>query len=67
MTDRAQREFKQRRARARGRSRRAWTRQPGEGPPEERGQPNAVVNVGWGRLIFADTFETAEGLAEVMR
>lgn len=67
MTERAQREFKQRRARARGRSRRAWTRHPGEGPPEDRGQPNAVVNVGWGRLIFADTFETAEGLAEVMR
>lgn len=67
MTDRAQREFRQRRARARGRSRRAWTRQPGEGPPEERGQANAVVNVGWGRLIFADTFETAEELSEVMR
>ncbi len=67
MTDRAQQEFRQRRARARGRSRRAWTRNPGDGPPQDRGQANAVVNVGWGRLIFADTFESVEDLAEVMR
>ena len=67
MKDRAQREFKQRRARARGRSRRGWPRLPGDGPPQDRGQANAVVNVGWGRLIFAETFETAEGLADVMR
>ena len=67
MTERAQREFKQRRARARGRSRRGWPRLSGDGARQDRGQPNSVVNVGWGRLIFAETFETAEGLASVMR
>jgi GNAT-family acetyltransferase (TIGR03103 family) len=36
---------------------------PAEGTPEA----NACVDCGWGRLIFAHTFETAEGIAEALR
>lgn len=36
--------------------------QTGEGPT-----PNAVLDCGWGRLLFAQTFETAEPLVEALR
>lgn len=68
MTDRARREFRQRRARARGRARHDGARLPAESArPQRRGDPNAVLACGWGRLIFADTFESAEALADAMR
>lgn len=72
MADRAQQEFKQRRARARGRSRRAWGQGAAQGAasgtaPPFAGEPNAQVNIGWGRLIFADSFATVEDLTEAMR
>jgi GNAT-family acetyltransferase (TIGR03103 family) len=31
-----------------------------------KGKSDAVVDCGWGRLIFGQTFETADGLAEIM-
>lgn len=36
--------------------------QEGEGP-----RPNAVVDCGWGRLLFAQTFDSAEPLVEALR
>lgn len=36
--------------------------QTGDGPT-----PNAVLDCGWGRLLFAQTFETAEPLVEALR
>lgn len=36
--------------------------QSGEGPP-----PNAILDCGWGRLLFAQTFQTAEPLIEALR
>ena len=36
--------------------------QAGEGPT-----PNAILDCGWGRLLFAQTFETAEPLIEALR
>ena len=36
--------------------------QSGEGPT-----PDAVLDCGWGRLLFAQTFETAEPLVEALR
>ncbi len=35
--------------------------------PQNVQKKNAVVECGWGRLIFGRTFETAEGLAETLR
>ncbi len=37
-------------------------REGGDGP-----RPNAVLDCGWGRLLFAQTFETAEPLIEALR
>lgn len=34
---------------------------------EAPGAPNAVLDCGWGRLLFAQTFETAEPLVEALR
>ena len=39
---------------------------PGD-PAEGKPTPNAIVDCGWGRLIFAHTFETAGGIAEALR
>lgn len=36
------------------------------GVSEEQVKPNAVVNCGWGRLVFAHTFEDNEDLLDVM-
>jgi len=68
MTNRAQRDFRQKRARARGRARRAWPQGPGDTPERlAEADTEAVANIGWGRLIFADTFDDPDRLAEVMR
>lgn len=37
------------------------------GPDMAAYRPNATVDCGWGRLIFAQTFETPEKLAEALR
>ena len=36
-------------------------------PPGQTGDANAIVDCGWGRLIFAHTFETNEALAEALQ
>ncbi len=41
---------------------RNW-RPVGDAPPDKRPDRNAIVNCGWGRLIFGHTFEAAEELA----
>jgi GNAT-family acetyltransferase (TIGR03103 family) len=40
--------------------------QPGD-PADGTAEPNACVDCGWGRLIFAHTFETAAGITEALR
>ena len=45
-------------------------RHEGLKPPVQTGAgptPNAVLDCGWGRLLFAQTFETAEPLVEALR
>ncbi|MEM8569389.1 MAG: N-acetylglutaminylglutamine synthetase [Pseudomonadota bacterium] len=42
-------------------------RSPYKTPPGATGDPNTIVDCGWGRLIFAHTFETNEALAEALR
>ena len=45
-------------------------RHEGLKPPVETGDgptPNAVLDCGWGRLLFAQSFETGEALVEWMR
>ncbi len=45
-------------------------RHEGLKPPVQTGSaptPNAVLDCGWGRLLFAQTFETAEPLIEALR
>lgn len=39
---------------------------PGD-PADGRATPNAIVDCGWGRLIFAHTFDNAGQLAEALR
>ena len=42
---------------------RSWV-DPAQSPPDERPDPNALIDCGWGRLLFAHTFESPEKLAE---
>jgi GNAT-family acetyltransferase (TIGR03103 family) len=42
-------------------------RMPFTTPPGKTGDPNTIVDCGWGRLIFAHTFETNEALADALR
>ncbi len=67
MTDRTQAAFRQRRSRVRDRARRSWS--PGQPEPRDLGSPdeNAIVHCGWGRLLFAQTFNSAEALTEAIR
>lgn len=37
---------------------------PSQSPPGERPDANALIDCGWGRLLFAHTFDSAERLAE---
>lgn len=67
-TDRSQAEYRQKRARIREQMRRSW--RPGAGPelePEEAADPDAVMHVGWGRLLFGNTFSDMATLAEAIR
>ncbi|MFN3613337.1 MAG: N-acetylglutaminylglutamine synthetase [Rubrimonas sp.] len=48
----------------------ARMRAQGLQPPAPRGcaaRPNAAIDCGWGRLIFAETFPDAQALAEALR
>jgi GNAT-family acetyltransferase (TIGR03103 family) len=51
--------------RASPRTLRNW--QPPEGAPQKKFTANAVVDCGWGRLIFAHTFEGHEQVADELR
>ena len=37
------------------------------GPPHVWAKPNALVDCGWGRILFAQTFEDASGLVSAIR
>jgi len=67
MTERPQNAFRQRRSRARDRVRRSWNPAPGEARDLDPPDDNAIVQCGWGRLLFGHTFNSPEALTEAIR